>query len=1699
MLRITFRGLLILLSTFIATFSFAQETQRYAAIDKIVVSGGEIPAGGEVIILGIIDVARTISPSGRLATIVFEEQFLNLDAALFYEKETANWDYQSLILKDAGETASICTTLFHLGTGKNIDLSNTAMEKFISIRDIVGAVPTFSLTKGNNHESYYRSSSDFCIGGLQYDREYTISFLKGMDARSGWQDSILDADLKFEVKTLSRKPMVSVSGSQNIIPTTGTAVIPVTTVNISELEVIIHHVDIESVSNYADVFSALNGYELDKLQSYWGKEIARHTVGLNAERNVATTMNLNISDLIRDIEPGLFVLSFGYEDQDTENWELQATQWFMVSDISATLYHGLNNTDIFLRDFTSAAVLAEIDVKIIANNNKTLAIGATDATGRVTFRNTVLNGTSGFAPEYLIATSMDHGTTIWQLADLDQKPRTLSSGMAKPNKTDVYLTVARDIYRAGETIDVVGIARNLKVKALANNELEVSLTQSGGTEVFSEFLSTNSDGAFKLKVPTKPTSRLGKYYLSVKSIDGVLLARNEILIDDFVPLTIEPKLFISNEIWVPRKPQDVQINAEYFSGGPAAGLKAELNIELRKTTRFDTEELAGFIFGQSGNGQVDNRNTFELTLDVEGTAAISYTPLESKFTPGIYKYAIEGNVFDVGGRANKTKYDVSFDSHKTYLGVMPSFGGRLEEGLAPSFEVVNVNRAGLAQVIEGASYILSRVYYRYNWYWDDGYGWRYRHIRTSEDIIESGPINSTNLQLNTGLDWGSYELKAKNADGFETTSEFYVGWGSQTGPTTTPEALDLSVKNVGGSGTVRFEAPFAGILSMHVASGDILSSFDLSVKKGQNEVSVDLSLMPEPGGHVLATLVRPVLAGSEHLPQVAIGTAWVENIANSRNIDVDLITASKLKSTEAISVTINADVDTGTAIIFLVDEGIHAISGFSNPDLKTHFFGERALSLGFQSNFGHLIRQDLSLQNYRVGGGDEIAASVAVDKSEFFKTYAEASPLLEIKNGQISHEFLRADMEGSLRMVAFISTPTTVGMSSKSITIQDPVSLDISLPRFVAPGDLIGGKLSVRSNDFEGSFVLRKFVGQQRDETKIMLEPGQSFTTSLVLSTSDIGRIPVIIEAAYNGETIRREFEIVSRGASYPLTQMRALQLKKANLFGSSQTNVPQFDLSDFQKSETIITLSPQFGVNREQVLTALDRYPYGCIEQTSSATRGILMRAQILGLTADTQAKVTTGVDGIMAKQMRSGAFGYWNRNGSVIEQYQPFAIETLMEALPYVEDRERVASSISDGLEYLYRTKFVNIDSQLYAYGLLAQSGFEVTSRARYVLDYKLNLERLTKQSYTNTWWEKRNLLDRLSLAYWVAATLNDQIRMAKLNGYIETAIQGPSDPPSGNTDRGVAAENEMSEEINVGTWTKNISATNFYQSRIVAPRFGHFLAGLSDDQQTSATKSIVRGTKAYITSQPYRSTLMNANLLKIFEAQTDDMSSVTVWLDDAKIEMGQDGVLPISKSQFESGFELRHNSGEALSLTAETVGPRSSSNAINNGYVVRKFWYDKDGLQVGDSCALYPCGTDGAGQSEGYRIMAKQGDLFTVIVDIDRSGKERLGDLLLTDLLPSGFEIEEGIIAPPLWTNGTPIDTSKGVQPDFIQTMDDRFIAHFKSAWISSDFALVSYTVRASYDTTSAIPDAHVENMYSPEINGRSEVGLAVVNAQ
>ena len=304
-------------------------------------------------------------------------------------------------------------------------------------------------------------------------------------------------------------------------------------------------------------------------------------------------------------------------------------------------------------------------------------------------------------------------------------------------------------------------------------------------------------------------------------------------------------------------------------------------------------------------------------------------------------------------------------------------------------------------------------------------------------------------------------------------------------------------------------------------------------------------------------------------------------------------------------------------------------------------------------------------------------------------------------------------MEGRLRAVAFVTSDKGLGMATSEITIQDPVSIDISLPRFVAPGDNIG-KIRLRSNNYNGEIELVRRIGDFNLSSTILLNEGMSQDLLLPLQVQKVGKIPIVIEAKYSGQKIIRSFELVSRLSAYPSVQLQAISLEKNNWLGNSITDVPSLysDEIDLSASETEVEVSiaPSLGINLKQAVSALNRYPYGCIEQTSSGLRGLLAYVELNGANKDLLAKINVGINGILRKQKNNGSFGYWDKYDTTYEKYQPYAIESLQMALPFADNREEVVESINKGLEALYRMNFAEPPVRLYSYGILANSGYEV-----------------------------------------------------------------------------------------------------------------------------------------------------------------------------------------------------------------------------------------------------------------------------------------------------------------------------------------------------------------------------------------------------
>ena len=57
---------------------------------------------------------------------------------------------------------------------------------------------------------------------------------------------------------------------------------------------------------------------------------------------------------------------------------------------------------------------------------------------------------------------------------------------------------------------------------------------------------------------------------------------------------------------------------------------------------------------------------------------------------------------------------------------------------------------------------------------------------------------------------------------------------------------------------------------------------------------------------------------------------------------------------------------------------------------------------------------------------------------------------------------------------------------------------------------------------------------------------------------------------------------------------------------------------------------------------------------------------------------------------------------------------------------------------------------------------------------------------------------------------------------------------------------------------------------------------------------------------------------------------------------------------------------------------------------------------------------------------------------------------------------------------------------------------FVAHFTGRWGHDTRSVVAYAVRAVFPGDMVVPDAHVELMYQPDVNGRSMVRRAQILA-
>jgi len=1300
-----------------------------------------------------------------------------------------------------------------------------------------------------------------------------------------------------------------------------------------------------------------------------------------------------------------------------------------------------------------------------------------DDEGLLRIPNSYLNGTDGAAPAFLMSYSSDGDFSLLNLKGRQSGYNLKIGGSQKPHDVDVLLSNERGSYRLGDTLNLAVMARHRDLD-LVDVPVFIEFSNPLGEKLGTQEIEFTDTPIQKVSFPIKPSYQLGSYTIRAIGVDDTILATTSVNVADFAPLTIEGKIEPSSEI-LDESGVTAKVSARYFSGGVAARLKADLTIRVSPRSTHRSPELEGFVFG--GGESASGRVGFDrFVLDDDGTYT---TELDLDFASGelgghLYDATMVANIFDVGGRPNPRVISRPLNTQESYLGVKPGFEGYVPSGSDSRFDLVRISRDGTILDLGDVSYSLSSVDYVDQWSYSNG--WRYTRSRSLGEMLLSETTSEAVLTVPSTLPNGVYELSVSSGDGAPTLLEFQVGMASGALAASTPLRLEPFVERKSDEmAKLSFTSSYDGMATVMIASDDIRTAKSVPIIKGENSITINTPTDVEPGFHVLVTTKRPVTIGSEYLPQVSVGAAWVSQISEARKIEVTTETKPEIRSTETLDVAVKTNIDSGQAILFVVDEGIHSLTNFRNPDPFKHYFGKRELLLDMKSNFGQLIKQDRNLKAFRVGG-DEMAGDAGIRKSRFFKTVAMTSPVLDIVNGMVSHDFGPLEFEGKVRIVAIVADERGVQQNTVQVVSVDPVSLDVSLPRFVAVGDEVNGRVGIRANEDVGEITFGSRIGDQQTALNIgNLAQDALISEDLPFTAALAGDIPVTFDLQTGDQDITRDFSIVSRLPSYPMSVMRSLNVPRAGLIANTRIQPLQIDGFDLKGQAELVarvTVSELPGAGMAQVLAALDRYPYGCIEQISSGIRGLVYRETLLGIGAESGIeKIESGLATLVGRQKSNGAFGYWSRGGTVYEQYQPYVLETFVLALPLIGDevlKRRVETSLARGLRYLARDNFDYEESRLAALALRYEFGEPVEDDIRYLLDEALS------QKWTDA-----------AMGYWAADLIGDAQRKRKFGSVLR--VRSESLGRSVSTGLSIFGANGWQDPTD---FIENYEGSYWERYGQVREqlRAASLLARVPANNRDDFVSAILRDVVSDASRLDYRSTRNNADIAWILGQSRPKTYELT--LNGKSVSTGNDGTLDVPVALLAKGFSLSHDAEVDLFLTAEVTGPRLSDDQIRNGFSVSKWLFDADGN------LLDPTAPD---------FTLAQGDLVQVLIKATAMDDHGNGQLLVTDYLPSGFEIEA---KGALFLDDIDPDEFINLKGDadfrdFILTdvelseaMDDRFMVAFNEDWFGDgDIRIAAYVMRAVYPGDMRLPDAHAELMYSPQVNGRSATGEVQVVAK
>jgi len=1572
---------------------------------------------------------------------------------------------------------------------ENLARGNVDFGKFVSVngRDPQGVSP---------------EGQQLCVEGLQHGERYEIQIRAELPSDV---NETLPKAVTVAVYVPDRKPFVRFSGRSYVLPSRGQQGIPLVTVNTDKISVEVYRVgdrNLSGVLKGGEIDRQLSSYDLEQLQNETGAKVYEGGMDVATKLNDEVTTAFPVSEAVGALKPGVYVMIARPEGEKKDYENQVATQWFIVSDLGLTALTGEDGVHAFVRSLAETKPMGDVNVKLVARNNEVLASAKTDAKGYARFEGGIGRGEGGLQPAILVAESsngeyafLDLTTSAFDLTDRGVK------GREPPGPLDGFLYTERGVYRPGEEVNLTALVRDASGKA-AGLPVTLIVTRPDGVEHRRMTMNDQGLGGRATTLTLGGSAMTGTWRAKLHADPKAEpIAQVSFLVEDFTPERLDMTLTPSAGALATDGPKQIDVVGRYLYGPPGANLGLEGEIVVKQTNK-DVEGWPGFKFGMADEKFEPVRNPLEglPDTDSDGKAKLNVLLPQLTKTARPLEATVIVKLRETGGRTIERSVQVPVDLKSPRIGIKPQFSAEsVGEGETASFDIVQLDAESKLESPEGLRWELVRLESNWQWYSRDG-SWNYESQtltrRVATGTLDAGTANVA--KITAKVDYGRYRLDITSADkdGPAASYAFNAGWYTGESSVESPEMLDVALDKAtykpGETAKVRIASKQGGKALIAVLGNELLSATEVEIGKGGGDVEIQVGDNWGPGAYVTAMLYRPMDEQAKRMPSRAVGVRWLGLDQTSRTLKVSVETEAKVKSGATLSVPVKvsglAAGEEARITVAAVDLGILNLTRYQIPAPETWFYAQRKLGFEVRDFYGRLIDgMRAERGKLRVGGDasdeDGMQGSPPVEELvAFFSGIVKVGA-----DGTAKAEFALPDFNGTVRVMAVAWSADKLGHGTADVIVRDAVALTASGPRFLTLGD--EARLELDVHNVEGpqakyaitvdSTVDGSATPTRAAEKALDLKTGERKSERVAVKPADVGLFTYDVRVTGpDGIDVKRRltFDVKPPAGDIKRTTVSQLAGK-----GGKITLSPDL-ATDLIKSRTRINLSvgPAARLDVPAMLSALDRYPYGCAEQTVSRALPLVYANAVaagLGIAEDKalRERVQGAVDRVFEMQDYSGAFGVWGPYNpdlwltSYVTDFLTRAKETGYVVKPsgFTQALDRLQNFVSNSEDFEKGG-----EAQAYALYVLARNGRAPIGELRYYVDERL--------SHFATPLSKAQLGAALAM---MGDTQRAETAFKLALSAIDEKSISLARHDYGSTLRDGAALVTLAAETGI--------------AKMEAPRLVDVIA------------------KAYL-ARTYTSTQEQAWMLLAAKALGDQAKSASLAINGKPVT----GALQrsLSVAEVEAGAVTVTNEGEApvdavISVIGAALTPEPPAS---KGFKIERSYYSLDGTKLDLASAT------------GGKSQVKQNDRFVAVVKIESD--EAGGRVLLVDRLPAGFEIEN----PRLVDSGDirTLDWLKtSVKPEHTEFRDDRFVAAFNffgNSKSSNDqenddasndqgndseeetsnaetpkgpvtTATVAYIVRAVTPGTFIHPAATVEDMYRPERYARSAAGSLAVTAK